>query len=208
MIYVSSNGKKIYTSNVSSGTVSILVDTLLMQGPPPGMKPPPGIAHSSKMPPPPDAGPHENWIETIVPTARGTEGFDVSPDSSELWAASSEDGKIYIINLAGKKVVSKIDAKVFGANRLKFTTDGKMVFISSLQSGNLTIYNSKTHKEIKKLNIGHGAAGILMDPNGTRAFVACSPDNYVAVIDLKTLEVSGHLDVGGEPDGLAWAVQH
>jgi len=184
MIYVSSNGKKIYTTNVSSGTVSILVDTLIK------------------------TGAHENWIETITPTARGTEGFDVSPDSSELWTASSEDGKIYIINLSEKKVVSKIDAKAFGANRLKFTTDGKMVFISSLQSGNLAIYNSKTHREIKKINIGHGAAGILMDLNGTRAFVACSPDNYIAVVDLKTLEITGHIDVGGEPDGLAWAVQH
>jgi len=46
-----------------------------------------------------------------------------------------------------------------------------------------------------------------MDPDGSRAFVACSADNYIAVLDLKTLEVTGHLDVGGVPDGLAWAVQ-
>ena len=52
---------------------------------------------------------------------------------------------------------------------------------------------------------GHGAAGILMDPDGQRAFIACGPDNYVAVLDLKTLEVTSHIDVGGEPDGLAWA---
>jgi len=26
-------------------------------------------------------------------------------------------------------------------------------------------------------------------------------------VDLKTLEVTGHIDVGGEPDGLAWAVR-
>jgi YVTN family beta-propeller protein len=45
-----------------------------------------------------------------------------------------------------------------------------------------------------------------MQPDGTRAFVACSPDNYVSVIDLKSLEVTGHIDVGQEPDGLAWAV--
>jgi DNA-binding beta-propeller fold protein YncE len=55
--------------------------------------------------------------------------------------------------------------------------------------------------------VGHGAAGILMDPVANRAFVACSPDNYVAVVDLTNLEVTGHLDVGGEPDGLAWAVR-
>jgi YVTN family beta-propeller protein len=55
--------------------------------------------------------------------------------------------------------------------------------------------------------IGHGAAGILIDPTEPRAFVACSPDNYVVVIDLKSFQVTNHIDVGGEPDGLAWAVR-
>ena len=44
-----------------------------------------------------------------------------------------------------------------------------------------------------------------MQPDGDRAFVACSPDDKVAVIDLKSLEVVGRIDVGHEPDGLAWA---
>jgi hypothetical protein len=37
--------------------------------------------------------------------------------------------------------------------------------------------------------------------------VACSADNYLAIVDLKSLEVTGRLDVGGVPDGLAWAVR-
>ena len=191
MIYVTADGKKIYTTNVSSGTVSILVDTLI----------PPGKFA------PRDAKPREDWIQTVVPAVRGSEGFDVSPDGNELWTASSEDGTISIIDLGAKKLAAKIDAKVLGANRLKFTPDGKLVFISSLQSGDLTIYDAQSHKEIKRLKIGHGAAGILMDPDGSRAFVACSADNYVAVIDLKTLEVTSHIDVGGVPDGLAWAIR-
>ena len=120
----------------------------------------------------------------------------------------AEDGTISIIDLAAKKLTTKIDAKVLGANRLKFTPDGKLVFISSLQTGELTIYDARSHKEVKRLKIGHGAAGILMDPDGSRAFVACSADNYVAIIDLKTLEVTSHIDVGGVPDGLAWAEHH
>jgi YVTN family beta-propeller protein len=192
MIYVTADGKRIYTTNVSSGTVSILVDSLFQ----PGKFAPPG------------ARPHEDWIQTVVPVMKGSEGFDVSPDGTELWTAASEDGTICIIDLNAKSLSSKIDAKVVGANRLKFTPDGKQVFISSLQSGDLTIYDAKSHKEIKRLKIGHGAAGILMDPDGGRAFVACSADNYLAVIDLKSLEVTQHIDVGGVPDGLAWAVRH
>src|SRR6476660_2574788 len=64
MIYVTSDAKRIYTTNVSSGTVSILVDTLIQPG---------------RMAPP-NAKPREDWIQTVVPTARGSEGFDVSPD--------------------------------------------------------------------------------------------------------------------------------
>jgi YVTN family beta-propeller protein len=191
MIYVTADGKKIYTTNVSSGTVSILVDTLIQ----PGKMGPPG------------ARPREDWIQTVVPVVRGSEGFDVSPDGRELWTASGEDGTISIIDLVAKKLATKIDAKVLGANRLKFTPDGNQVFISSLQSGDLTIYDARSHTEMKRLKIGHGAAGILMDPDGSRAFVACSADNYVVVIDLKTLEVTRHFNVGGVPDGLAWAIR-
>jgi YVTN family beta-propeller protein len=191
MIYVTNDAKRIYTTNVSSGTVSILVDTLILS---------PGNAPSG-------ARPREDWTQTVVPTARGSEGFDVSPDGKELWTVSAESGVISILDPAAKKVIGTIDAKVMGANRLIFSPNGNLVFISSLGSGDLTIYDRKTRALVKKLPIGHGAAGILMDPDGSRAFVACSPDNYVVVIDLKTLEVTSHIDVGKTPDGLAWAVR-
>jgi DNA-binding beta-propeller fold protein YncE len=192
MIYLTADGKKIYTTNVASGTVSILTDSLFQPG---------KFAPSN-------AKPREDWIQTIVQVGKGSEGFDVSPDGRKLWTAASEDGAVFIIDLPSKKLEAKIDAKAFGANRLKFTPDGKLAFISSLSSGDLFIYDVKTRKEIKKLKLGHGAAGILMDPDRSRAFVACSADNYIAVIDLKTLEVVSRLEVGGVPDGLAWATQH
>lgn len=191
MIYVTSDGKNVYTTNVSSGTVSILTDSLMQ---------PPGFA-------PPGAKPHSDWVQTVIPVARGPEGFDVSPDGRQLWTAASEDGSIYIIDLGTRKVTGKIDAGAVGANRLEFTPDGKRVLISSLRNGDLFIYDVASRRLVKRLNIGHGAAGILVDPDGSRAFVGCTADNYVAVIDLKTLEVSGHIDVGGGPDGLAWAVR-
>jgi len=208
MIYVTNDSKKIYTTNVASGTVSILIDTPTTTAPPPPfMQPPISEKPGETRTMPPGGIPHENWEQTIIPTAKGAEGFDVSPDGKELWTASRDDGKIYIIDLQSKTVTSTIDAKVFGANRLKFTPDGSKVFISSLGSGVLTVYDATTQKKIKQINIGHGAAGILMDPAGTRAFVACTPDSYVAIVDLTSLKVTAHLEVGGGPDGLAWAVQ-
>ena len=146
-----------------------------------------------------------DWNQTVIAVGRGDEGFDVSPDGHELWTANAQDGTLSVIDLESRKVTATLDAKTFGANRLKFTPDGKLVLISSLGDGDLVIYEAASRKQFKRVHIGHGAAGILMDPDGKRAFIACSPDNYVAVLDLKTLEVTSHIDVGGEPDGLAWA---
>lgn len=178
MIYVTPDGKQAYTTNVNAGTVSILT-----------------------------AGTHGEWKQAVIPVSKGSEGFDVSPDGQQLWTASADDGSIAVIDLAAQKVVATIDAKILGANRLKFTPDGKRVLVSSLRTGKLYVFDAASHKELKQINIGHGGAGVLIDPDGARAFVGCTPDNYVAIIDLKTLEVTGHIDVGGGPDGLAWAVR-
>jgi YVTN family beta-propeller protein len=139
--------------------------------------------------------------------AKGSEGFDVSPDGMQLWTVSAGDGTISAIDLVTKKLAFVIDAKVLGANRLLFTPDGKRVLISSLRSGYLVVYDVASRKELKRVNFGHGGAGLLIDGDGSRVFVGCTPDNYVAVVDLKTLEVIGHIDVGIGPDGLAWAVR-
>ncbi|GAA4312543.1 YVTN family beta-propeller repeat protein [Compostibacter hankyongensis] len=178
MIYVTPDQKHVYTTNVNSGTVSLLT-----------------------------AGPRQEWSQTVISVSKGSEGFDVSPDGRQLWTVSADDGSIAVIDLAAQKTVATIDAKISGANRLKFTPDGRRVLASSLKTGDLYVFEVASRKELTQIKIGHGGAGILIAPDGSRAFVGCTPDNYVAVIDLKTLKVVDHIDVGKSPDGLAWAVR-
>jgi YVTN family beta-propeller protein len=142
-----------------------------------------------------------------VKVGDGSEGFDVSPDRKEIWVANAHDGSISIIGLPAKKVAQTLAAGLQSANRLKFTPDGKHAFVSRLGGADVAVFDVASRKEIKRIPVGHGAAGIEMQPDGTRVYVACTPDNYVVVIDLKSLEVVGHIDVGQEPDGLAWAVR-
>lgn len=203
MIYVSDDLKRIITSNVSSGTVSIIEKTAARSGPP---SPAPSPSGMQAPPRPPMVPPGGDWNETVVKVGNGSEGFDVAPDGKELWVANAQDGTISIIDLASKKVIDTVAANARGANRLKFTPDGARVFVSCLGGEDEIVIDAATRKEIKRIKLGHGAAGIQMQPDGARVFVACSPDNYIAVIDLKTLEVIGHIDVGTQPDGLAWVV--
>jgi YVTN family beta-propeller protein len=206
MVYVFDDLKRMITSNVSSATLTI-VDETMRQGPGFGPGPGPGGPPPGGPPRPPMGPPRPDWNETVIPVGRGAEGFDVSPDGKEIWAANAQDGTISIVDLASRKVVQTLDAGVKSANRLKFTPDGKQVFVSTLSGPDLVILNAASRKEVKRVKIGHGAAGILMQPDGARAYVSCTPDNYVAIVDLKSLEVTGHIDAGKQPDGLAWAVR-
>jgi DNA-binding beta-propeller fold protein YncE len=190
LIRVMPDGQTIFVSNAHSASVSLIENREM----------PPDPTH------PAAPGPaHRDWFVTTIPTSLGTEGFDVSPDWKELWTAAASDGKLWIIDTAKRKLAASIDAKLNGANRLKFTPDGKRVLISILSTGDLFVYDVALRKEVTRVSLGKGCAGILMDPDGSRAFVGCTAANYVAVVDLKTLTVTGHLDVGGGPDGLTWA---
>ena len=123
----------------------------------------------------PRGAPGGDCDETLIPVGHGSEGFDVSPDGSEIWVANAQDGTISIISKEKITVIQTLAANVKGANRLKFTPDGKMVLISSLGNSVLTIYHAAARNEITRLNICRGAAGIVMQPNVSLSFVACPP---------------------------------
>jgi YVTN family beta-propeller protein len=144
------------------------------------------------------------WNETVIPVGKGPEGFDVSPDGREIWAAHSRDGGVSIIDLEQKKVVGTIDLKTKRSNRLKFTPDGKLALVSDLDAGEVLVIDVARRAVTKKIPLGKMVEGILMQPDGARAYVAVNGENYVAVIDLKTLTVTGRLETGKGPDGMAW----
>jgi YVTN family beta-propeller protein len=210
MILVNSSLDRIVTSNVNSATISIIEQVSAPSfGPPPGANGPP----SGPAPPPgpPPGQPRLTWELTNIPAGRGVEGFDMSPDGKEIWAANARDATVTIIDVAAKKAIQTLPIPVKGANRLKFTPDGKRVLISALGAragdSSLVVIDASTRKEVKQLSLGGGSAGILIAPDGSRAYVAVSSADKIAVLDLKTLVVVGEINAGKQPDGLAWAVR-
>jgi YVTN family beta-propeller protein len=215
MVLVAKDLQHLFTTNVSSATVSFIESHEQRFGPfpapPPGAAPPADAAPIPRGPPP---GPRTVWQSTVVPVGQGAEGFDVSPDGRQLWTANAREGTVTVVDVATKKAVATVPIPVSGANRLKFTPDGKQVFISGLGSfppsatpagADLVVLDAATHQVVKQLSLGGGAAGILFDPGQPRAFVAVSGGGKVAIIDIRQLEVTGQIAPLGQPDGMAWA---
>ena len=178
MVWVNRDASRMFTCNIGSHSISILDRP---------------------------QNPNGQWNVTTIPVGRGPEGFDVSPDGRELWAAHSQDGGVSIIDIEQKKVTATLDLQTKRSNRLKFTPDGKLALISDLDAGEVLVVDVPTRKVTKRIPLGRMVEGILMHPDGSKAYVAVNGDNHVAVIDLKTLEPTGKIVTGGGPDGMAWA---
>jgi YVTN family beta-propeller protein len=149
-----------------------------------------------------------DWHETVVKVGAGAEGFDLSPDEKELWAANAGDQTVSVVDIAAKKVTQTFPVDSKRTNRLKFTPDGKRVLLSDSGTGTLVIVDVASRKEIKRIKIGNSIAGILVAPDGSKAYVAATPDNYVGVVDLKSLAMTGKLQTGNGPDGMDWVRAH
>jgi YVTN family beta-propeller protein len=175
MITVSSDLNRICTANIGSDSITVI-----------------------------DAAGVQNWKETVIPVGKGPEGFDITPDGKQLWAANSRDGTVSVIDLYTLRVVRTLRVETKRSNRLKFTPDGRLVLISDLDAGELLVFERATVKEVKRLKLGHEPAGILITPDSARAYVAITGDNQVAEIDLKTLDLTARLKPGTGPDGMAW----
>jgi len=148
-----------------------------------------------------------DWNLTLIPVGKGPEGFDVTPDGKELWAAHSRDGGVSIINIFTKAVTHTFSVQTKRSNRLKFTPDGRLVLISDLDAGDLVVLERETRKQLKRLPVWKQLAGILVQPDGSKAYVAATGDNNVGIVDLKSLELVNRIQPGVGPDGMAWAVR-
>jgi YVTN family beta-propeller protein len=146
----------------------------------------------------------DRWTETVIPVGKGPEGCDLSPDGKEFWAANSGDGSVSVIDVTAKKVVQTIDVGTKHSNRLKFTPDGKLVLISDAETGDVVVVDSAARKVTKRVNLGKMALGILVVPDGSRAYIALAAEDKVAIFDLKTLSKTGEIATGRDPDGMAW----
>jgi YVTN family beta-propeller protein len=175
MVELNQDASQIYTANIGSNTITL-------------------INRAGAM----------NWQETAIPVGKGPEGFDVTPDGKELWAAGSRDGSVSIIDIFAKRVTHTFNVQTKRSNRLRFTPDGRLALISDLDAGELLVLERETRKELKRVKLGREPAGILIVPDGSKAYVAVTGDNNVAVIDLKTLALVDRLSTGIGPDGMAW----
>jgi YVTN family beta-propeller protein len=200
---VSRDAKKLFLPSLDPNTVSAVE---IWDSPPP----PPYPEYTGSL-----DGPGPYWRITSIPVGIGPEGIALSPDGKEVWVLTRGDSAISIIDVATRKVSQTIALKPHeDPHSIAFTPDGKQAVMCD-SVGDVVIFDTAARKEIKRVNVdnapgvadkrkGTKTDSVLIAPDASRAFVTVSGSNYVAILDLKSLELSGSISTGDAPEGMAW----
>jgi YVTN family beta-propeller protein len=194
MVVATSDGAKAFVANIGSGSVSVV-----------------------------DLRGNVGKAIAEIPTGAGAEGIDVRPGDAEVWVVNRDANTISVIDTAKLAVVATIPVGEFPI-RIKFLPGGKRALVSCAKTGDVAVLDAATRKEIRRISMDREAVpgstdrifstrfgkspvpvGILVAPDGKRAYVASTNADVVSVIDLDKLAVVDRITAGKEPDGLAGA---
>jgi len=157
-----------------------------------------------------------------IETGRGAEGIDVSPDGREVWVTNRAAYTITVIDVKTLEILDEISCGQFPI-RAKFTPDGAHVLVTCAASGDVAVIDAKKREEVRRIPMKVDAKdaegrlfadrfgespvpiGVLIPPDGRHAYIANAQADLIAVIDLSTWEVTGIVEAGREPDGMAWS---
>lgn len=145
------------------------------------------------------------WTIDTVGVGLRSEGFALSPDGKELWVANAQLGTISIVDVATRTIVQDVPSNK-SVNRLAFSPDGRYVFVPDLAGSSLLVVDAATRTAYGRIALPGTSEGVVIAPDGKRAYVTLTSRGSVAAIDVQAMAVSGEIQTGPGPDGLAWAM--
>ena len=157
-----------------------------------------------------------------VKTGAGAEGIDVTPDGRQVWVTNREADTVTVVDAKTLEILGSVPSASFPI-RAKATPDGKHVLVSNAKSGDLSVFSTADRKLARRVTLQVASAadkegrlmgafgdssvpiGILIEPDGKRAFVAHANGDAISIVDLGKWERVGALTAGKEPDGMGYS---
>lgn len=159
-----------------------------------------------------------------IATGKGAEGIDVTPDGREVWVTNREADTVSVIDSSSLKILATLESKSFPI-RVKVAPGGRHALVTNARSSEVAVFEVATRKELRRVAMKLEAAsgrgrmfeefgssavpiGIVVSPDGKRAYVANANADVIAILDLEQWAVVGTLRAGREPDGMAYSPAH
>jgi YVTN family beta-propeller protein len=147
-----------------------------------------------------------NTVVATIPVLREPVSIEVALDGKLAWVANTGSNAISVLDLANRREIARISTgKEPAAARL--SPDGKTLVVANLGDGSASVFDAPSGRLRAVFEDCPGADDVVILPDSSKAFVACSAGHQVMSIALARTATDG-LQAGTQagttqPDRLA-----
>lgn len=138
----------------------------------------------------------------VIHVAEVVQRISMSQDGQWVFTADQKRPRLAVIDTTTNEVSSWIDLPSIGYGAAS-TLDGKWLLVTLQSANKVAVVDLSQMKVVRSVSVAAGPVQILVRPGV--AYVSCTGDGKVAVLNLETWKVEKLIETGPGADGLAWA---
>ena len=140
-------------------------------------------------------------VIATIKVEKGPHNVRFTKDGQLAYVTLQGGAGIGVINTVTRKMIKVIPVPgITGPHNLDLSRDEKTAFVRDFVH-QVAVLDLQSGKVKKVITVGNGHGGIDVIPNGRYAATAAIADNFISVIDTKTLAVQ-NIEVGNGPHGI------
>jgi len=127
-----------------------------------------------------------------------------SGDGARAWVSDSGSNAVYVLDAAHRRQIGQLRAGD-GPVGLALTTDGGKLLVANSRSNTISVIDAASSQVLSQIGGCAGPNGVVTTRIGSQsvAYVICTDDSSVGVIDTQRFQVIQRIRVGGRPIGIA-----
>jgi YVTN family beta-propeller protein len=142
-----------------------------------------------------------NRVAATIPVHRRPYLVDVDQQGARAYVANSGSNDVSVIDLARRRVVATAAAGE-APGEARISPDDRTLVVSNRASNSVSLIDAHTFKLRAAFNGCPQATDIVILPDASKAFIACSGGHQVMVLGLATFPSAKEPAVPAEPDRL------
>ncbi len=132
-------------------------------------------------------------LETIEISCRGARDAMFTLDDSKIFSTCQQEPKgVSIVDVKSRKEIKMVPIK--GGRAGAMAPDGKYFMVAA--KGAIVFFDTKTGDQVKTVKVPGGGGNITCLPDSTKCYGGLRKANSIAVIDMKSLEVTKIIETG------------
>lgn len=141
---------------------------------------------------------------TIIPVGTEIQRITVSMDDAMVFTSDQKKPELVVIDTATREPRERIPLPGFGYGSAA-THDGHWLLVALPSDNKVAVVDLKQMKVVRTIDVAAAPQVVLLQPDGSRAFVSCMSAAEVDEVDLANWSVIRKITTAQGPDGMAWA---